>query len=84
MALITAGYLNPFQSTFASGEIEFTDAGEKRHVTFEDTVYGPAFEPLMEALAKDGWAPRIICESDGTQPEDAKAMKDLYERMLQK
>lgn len=31
MALITAGYLNSFQNTFASGEIEFTDAAGDDH-----------------------------------------------------
>ena len=65
-------------------KIEYTDAGEKRHLTFADDVFGPSYEPLIEAIIKEGVTPRIICESDGTQPEDAKAMKDLYERMLQK
>ena len=64
-------------------KIEYTDAGEKRHLTFADDVFGPSYEPLVEAIIKEGVTPRIICESDGTQPEDAKAMKDLYERMLQ-
>ena len=59
-------------------KIEFTDAGEKRHLTFADETYGPAYEPLMEAIAREGLTPTIICESDGTQPEDAKAMKDYY------
>ena len=63
-------------------KIEYTSAGEKKHLTFADDVYGPAFEPLMEAIARDGWAPRIICESDGTQGEDALKMKREYERIL--
>ena len=57
-------------------KIEYTDAGEKKHLTFEDTVYGPAFEPLAEAIVRDNLAPRIICESDGTQAEDALWMKN--------
>ena len=57
-------------------KIEYTDAGEKKHLTFEDTVYGPAFEPLAEAIVRDKLAPRIICESDGTQAEDALWMKN--------
>ena len=61
-------------------KIEFTAAGEKCHVTFEDTVYGPAFEPLMEAIIADNLAPRIICESDGTMAEDALAMKQYWAR----
>ena len=56
-------------------KIEYTDAGEKKHLTFEDTVFGPRFEPLAEAIVKEDLAPRIICESDGTQAEDALWMK---------
>ena len=56
-------------------KIEYTGAGEKKHLTFEDNVYGPQFEPLAEAIVKDDLAPRIICESDGTMAEDAAYMK---------
>ena len=58
--------------------IEFTNAGEKKHLTFADTVYGPNFEPLAEAIIRERVAPRIICESDGTMAEDALAMKNIY------
>ena len=56
-------------------KIEYTSAGEKKHLTFADTTYGPAFEPLAEAIILEGVSPRIICESDGTQAEDALQMK---------
>lgn len=59
-------------------KIEWTDAGEKRHLTFADEVYGPRFEPLAEALAKENLTPTIICESAGTQADDALAMKKSY------
>ena len=59
-------------------KIEFTDAGEKRHLTFADEVYGPLFEPLAEAIAREGLCPRIICESAGTMSEDALFMKRAY------
>jgi len=59
-------------------KIEYTDAGEKRHLTFADSVYGPVFEPLAEALVKDDLCPRIISESAGTQSEDALAMHMAY------
>lgn len=62
--------------------IEFTKAGEKRHWTFNDD-YGPPFEPFMEALVKTGYTPRIICESDGTQAQDAKIMQDYYNQLKQ-
>ena len=48
----------------------------------EDTTYGPFFEPLAEAIVKESLAPRIICESDGTQAEDALWMKNCV-RALQ-
>ena len=60
-------------------KIEYTGAGEKRHLTFEDSVYGPDFAPLAEAIVKEGVAPRIICESAGTMAEDALAMKKMWE-----
>lgn len=63
-------------------KIEYTAAGEKRHLTFADVVFGPVFEPLGEVLAKDGLTPTIICESDGTQAEDALYMKKIYHSAL--
>lgn len=63
-------------------KIEYTSAGEKKHLTFTDEIYGPNFEPLMEALVIDRLTPRIICESDGTMPEDALKMKKYYQKLL--
>lgn len=68
--------LKCFHSHFS--KIEYTAGGEKRHLTFEDTVYGPDFEPVMELTLKYGCDPTFICESAGTQAEDAKKMKDYY------
>ncbi len=65
-------------------KIEYTSAGEKRHLTFEDSVYGPDFEPLAEAIVLEGVAPRIICESAGTMAEDALSMKRMWERACAK
>lgn len=62
-------------------KIEFTAAGEKRHLTFADTVFGPAFEPLIEVIFEDGLSPRIICESNGTMADDALTMKQYYESL---
>lgn len=71
-----------FHSHFS--KIEYTEkGGEKKHLTFADTVYGPDFEPLMELVAKKGWSPRFICESAGTQAEDAAAMRDAYTAAFQ-
>ncbi len=63
-------------------KIEYTNAGEKKHLTFSDSVYGPEFEPLIEAIVRDGLTPTVICESAGTQAEDAKAMKDYYMSLI--
>ena len=63
-------------------KIEWTAAGEKKHLTFADDVFGPDFEPLMEAIAKNSLTPTIISESAGTQSDDALAMKKCYEEHL--
>ena len=59
--------------------IEFSAGGEKRHWTFAQTQFGPEPQPLMELLAERRLAPVIICESAGTQAEDAQAMKRMYQ-----
>ena len=58
--------------------IEFSKGGEKRHWTFADTQFGPEPQPLMELLAERGLEPVVICESAGTQAEDACAMERMY------
>ena len=63
-------------------KIEFTAGGEKRHLTFEDTFFGPDPAPLIELIAERGLAPTIICESDGTQAEDAAEMKRMYNELI--
>ena len=64
-------------------KIEYTKAGEKKHLTFADTEFGPFFEPLAEAIVRENVFPRIICESDGTQAEDALYMKNAYLKQLE-
>ena len=59
-------------------KIEYPVKGEVRHLTFEDTVYGPDFTPLARALKKLSLYPFIICESAGTQDIDAKIMQNIY------
>ena len=59
-------------------KIEWTASGEKKHLTFEDNIYGPDYEPLMEAIVKGSLTPTIISESAGTQSDDALAMKKYY------
>ena len=68
-----------FHSHFS--HIEFTPGGgEKCHRTFaDDGGYGPDWAPLAQAVAKRGWSPVFICESAGTQAEDALTMKGIYQ-----
>ncbi|MCC8131203.1 MAG: TIM barrel protein [Oscillospiraceae bacterium] len=73
--------LKVFHSHFS--KIEYTTpGGEKRHLTFEDTTYGPECEPLMELIAKRNLTPSFICESAGTQDIDALYMKQTYNNYL--
>ena len=68
-----------FHSHFS--KIEYTTGGEKRHLTFRDTVWGPEFEPLMDVVYENNLSPVFICESAGTQTEDARTMKLYYEAL---
>ena len=60
-------------------KIMYGAKGEIKHLTFEDKVYGPDFEPLAKALKKLDLHPYIVSESDGTQTEDAQEMQRIYE-----
>ncbi len=53
--------------------------GEKKHLTFDDTVFGPSYEHFISAIISLGVRPTVICESDGTMAEDALTMQKLYE-----
>ncbi len=68
--------LREFHSHFS--KIEYSAGGEVRHLTFADEIYGPDYSPVMELTYKYGASPTFICESAGTQAEDAKTMKDYY------
>lgn len=59
-------------------KIMYGPKGELKHLTFADTVYGPQFEPLAEALHDLKLEPYVVSESDGTQAEDAAEMKRIY------
>lgn len=63
-------------------KIEYGKSGEIRHLTFEDQKYGPDFLPLAELLHKYSLTPTIICESNGTQAEDAITMKSIYNSII--
>lgn len=62
-------------------KIEYTQGGEKQHLTFADTHFGPDYEPLLELCAARGLTPTVICESAGTQAADARTMKLYYDAL---
>ncbi len=72
-----------FHSHFS--HIEFTPkGGEKCHRTFaDDGGFGPDWAPLAAQVIRRGWSPTFICESAGTQAEDALEMKRIYQGFLQ-
>lgn len=61
--------------------IEWSKGGEKRHWTFADTQFGPEYPPLIQLLKERQLSPVIICESAGTQAEDAFSMQEYYQSL---
>lgn len=65
-----------FHSHFS--KIAYTAKGERQHVTFADPGYGPDFAHLAPVLLKYKLEPTVICESRGTQADDALLMQKIY------
>lgn len=59
-------------------KIEYSAGGEVRHLTFDDVLFGPDFVPLAQVIKEYALSPVVICESDGTQAEDALKMKNIF------
>ena len=62
-------------------KIQYSSGGEVRHLTFDDTQYGPDYQPLMQVFAEYKLSPYVVCESAGTQTRDALAMKEYYKSL---
>ena len=60
-------------------KIMYTAGGEKKHLTFADTEFDLDYRPLCELLKERGYTASVVCESAGTQAEDAAAMKKYYD-----
>ncbi len=60
-------------------KIEYGKKGEIRHLTFEDKIYGPEFEPLAKVLKKYNVEACVISESAGAQTKDAVIMKNIFQ-----
>lgn len=62
-------------------KIEYTEKGEKMHLTLEDKIYGPEFEGLAQVLKEKGLSPTIICESKEIMAQDAMKLKEIYKKV---
>ena len=63
-------------------QIEYSNSGERRHLTFDDNKYGPFFINLAKQLVKRKMTAVVISESSGTMVRDALAMKKIYQKLL--
>ncbi|MGI6265150.1 MAG: TIM barrel protein [Acutalibacteraceae bacterium] len=61
-------------------KIEYSAGGEKKHLTFADDIFGPEPMPLMALIARRDLEPTVICESSGTQAEDALTMQQMWQQ----
>ncbi|GHV00202.1 endonuclease IV [Clostridia bacterium] len=61
-------------------KIQYGQAGEIRHLGFDDEIYGPDFAPLAGLLKEYKMEPVVICESRENMAEDALLMKGMYEK----
>ncbi len=59
-------------------KIEYGAKGEIKHLTLEDDVYGPEFEPLARAIKELNLNPIIVCESKEIMAIDAMKMRDIH------
>ena len=59
-------------------KIEYSSKGEVKHLTLEDDVYGPEFDPLSEVLKEYDMNCTVISESKEYMARDAKILKDIY------
>ena len=60
-------------------KIQYSAKGEIKHLTLEDTEYGPEFLPLAKVLKKLNIEPIVICESKDLMAYDAVKLKEIYE-----
>ena len=60
-------------------KIEYSSKGEVKHLTLEDNVYGPEFQPLAEILKEYDMNCTVICESKEYMGRDAIILKCIYD-----
>ena len=59
-------------------KIEYSTKGEVKHLTLDDDVYGPEFEPLARLLKEYDLNCTVICESKEYMARDAVTLKNIY------
>ncbi len=62
-------------------KIKYGEKGEIVHLTFDDNIYGPNYEPFLESVKELKINPSIISESKGTQAQDAKTMSEYFKKI---
>ena len=65
-------------------KIMYGAKGEIKHLTFDDTDFGPEPEPFLQAVYELKLEPVVISESSGTQAKDAAIMHSIYEKIVEK
>lgn len=60
--------------------IQYGEAGEMKHLTLDDDIYGPDFAPLADVFRERSMRPVVICESRDVMAEDALKLKSVYEK----
>lgn len=65
-------------------KIMYGPKGEIKHLTLEDNIYGPEFEPLAEAIHELKLTPTIISESKNVMADDAAKLRQMYYNFLQR
>lgn len=60
-------------------KIEYSTKGEVKHLTLDDEIYGPEFEPLAYVLKKYNMNNAVVvCESREQMAIDAKRLMEIY------
>lgn len=64
-------------------KIKYGEKGELTHLTFEDQIFGPDPQLMLEVLSEyEGVNFYIICESKDAQFDDAVKMREMYEKII--
>lgn len=72
------GYERTKLSHIHFSKIEYGLKGEIKHLTLDDEIYGPEFEPLARVLKEYNLDCVVICESKEYMGRDAITLKNIY------